>query len=275
MSRESFAAAMRAELDAVVARYEALVSAHAETLSMVRERDADALRVEIAQLSVEGERLRAAALAEKAEASSLRMKVEELTRDLARAREDLDRERGAAAEAKAKAEAAIEDARRRSVDLEAEVQAAAEATRALEDTFSAERRFVEGCRGLEGSLLMEAIRGAFGRDLGLSPAVYAALKGRGLDGLLTQAVKDRGRAVVQAPLLERERAALTALSSAAGCELIVPKAGTRFSASLMDKASTVSEPAEEGNVVECLVPGVRLAGTDGALVFPRVVVAAG
>jgi hypothetical protein len=43
----------------------------------------------------------------------------------------------------------------------------------------------------------------------------------------------------------------------------------------MDKAMVQADPAEEGNVLECLMPGLRLAGTDGALVFPRVLVATG
>jgi hypothetical protein len=43
----------------------------------------------------------------------------------------------------------------------------------------------------------------------------------------------------------------------------------------MDKAATASDPAEEGNVLECLLPGLRRVGTDGSLVFPRVRVATG
>lgn len=279
MSRETFAAAMRAELDAVVARYEALVRAHEETLARVREgaRDGEvaALKADLAQARAEAARLREGEAAAKAEAAALRARVDDLSREAARAREEADRERRAAAEAASKAEAAVADAKKRAGELEAEVRAAAEMTQALESTFAAERRFVEACAGLEGSLLIESIRGAFGADLGASASVYAALKGRGLDALLTQAIKERGRSAVQAPLLSRERTALSGLAAAAGCELITPSAGTRFSASSMDKASSISEPAEEGNVVECLVPGLRLTGTDGALVFPRVVVAAG
>ena len=79
----------------------------------------------------------------------------------------------------------------------------------------------------------------------------------------------------QAPLLEREKSALPGMAAAAGCELIAPATGTKFSPQSMEKASTVSEPAEEGNVVECAMPGLRRSGTEGALVFPRVVVATG
>ncbi len=119
------------------------------------------------------------------------------------------------------------------------------------------------------------MKSTLGRDLTPTPATYAALKGRGLEVVLTQAFKERGRSIVQAPLLERERAALPGIAAAAGCELLIPSPGTRFAASAMDRASSVSEPAEEGNVVECLMPGGRRIGTEGALVLPRVVVATG
>lgn len=233
MVRETFAAAMRAELDAVVARYEALVRAHAEALATAqaaareaeRDRSAEPLKAEIKALSDQITALKAENAALKAENDRLRE--------------------------------------------------TAEATQALEETFAAERKFVDACADLAGSLLMESLKGAFGRDLSVNVSALAALKGRGLDGLLTQAIKDRGRSAAQAHLLAREKAALSALAAAAGCELITPPTGTKFSAASMEKASTVSEPAEEGNVVECLIPGLRLAGTEGALVFPRVVVAAG
>ncbi|MCU0686313.1 MAG: hypothetical protein MUF34_29385, partial [Polyangiaceae bacterium] len=58
-------------------------------------------------------------------------------------------------------------------------------------------------------------------------------------------------------------------------ELIDPAPGTRFSTQTMEKAGTLADPAEEGNVTRCALPGLRLRGTDGALVFPRVVVATG
>lgn len=250
MSRETFAAAMKAELDAVVARYEALVRAHSEALAAAqgaaRDREMSAKSAEAAAFQSEAASLKAEVASLRAENLALSTEVASLKAENERLRAETER-----------------------------LGAVAAAAQAIEETFSSERKFVEACAGMEGSLLMESIRGAFGRDLGASPSIYAALKGRGLDGLLTQAIKDRGRSAVHAPLLERERAALAALAAAAGCDLIVPKAGARFSSSSMDKASTASEPAEEGNVLECLIPGLRLTGTEGALVFPRVVVASG
>ncbi|HLM73961.1 MAG TPA: hypothetical protein VK459_14750 [Polyangiaceae bacterium] len=275
MSGESFVSALRAELEAVVARYEALVRAHEQTLSAVREREADGLRREIAERRAEGDRGRAREAELSAEVAALRGKVASLERDLAGAKEEAAREREAAREAIAKATQAIEEERKRSSEIQAEARAAAEAAEELQGTFAGERKFVEASRGLEGSMLMTALEGALGRALDRSAATSAALKARGLDNVLAQAVRERGRQAAQAPLLEREKSAIGALAAAAGCSLIIPDAGVRFSPGSMDKAASVSDPAEEGNVVECLVPGLRLAGTDGSLVLPRVVVATG
>lgn len=250
---ESFAAALRAELDAVVGRYEALVRALAE----IGGREVEALKAEVQRAAAENERLRgevsareAEAARQEARAAAAEKRVEELTAELARVKETA----GA---------------------LERAAQEAQATTLAYEEQFAAERRFVEACRDVAGSLLGEAIVSVAGRALDATSATFAVLKGKGLESTLTAVFKERGRSSAQAPLLERERAALPALAAAAGCELITPLAGTRFSASTMEKGGTVSDPAEEGNVVSCAMPGLRRAGTDGALVFPRVVVATG
>jgi hypothetical protein len=246
----TFAAALRAEIDAVVARYEALARAHEETLSAVRARESDALGQELAVIRVERDRLRIEAGEQKAEIATLRAEIQAISRDL-------------------------EAARGRASALEGAAREAGETARALSEQFAAEDRFVTACAGLDGSLLGEALKSALGREIAANPATYAALKGRGLEIILSLTFKERGRSVVQAPLLERERAALPGLAAAAGCELVTPTPGTRFAATSMDKASSVSQPAEEGNVVECLIPGARRSGTEGALVLPRVVVATG
>jgi hypothetical protein len=213
MNGETFAAALRAEIEALVLRYEALVralgrAAPAEGAAPEPDPAAEALRAENRRLEA---------------------RVADLERDLA--------------------------------TYEAELLA--------------ERRFVEAARDTAGSLLGEALAGAVGRALDATPAAYAALKARGLPATLVAAMKDRGRSVGQASLLDRERAALDALAAAAGCELVAPAAGTRFAAAAMEKASTVSDPAEEGNVISVAMPGLKRAGTDGALVLARVVVATG
>jgi len=250
---ESFAAALRAELDAVVGRYEALVRALAE----VGGRETDALRAEVARLSADAERLRA----------------EVITRDAEAARQEA---RATAAEKRADDLAAeLARAKEAAGELTRAAQQAQAATQAYEEQFAAERRFVEACGDVGGSLLGEAITAVVGRAVDATSATFAALKGKGLEVTLATVFKERGRSSAQAPLLERERVALPALASAAGCELITPPAGTRFSATAMEKGGAVSDPAEEGNVVSCAMPGLRRAGTDGALVFPRVIVATG
>ncbi len=249
-SHLTFAAALRAEIEAVVARYEALARAHEETLSAVRAREKDELDKELAVAVVERDRLRVEAGEQRAEIATLRAEIQAISRDL-------------------------EAARDRASSLEGAAREAGETARALSEQFAAEDRFVTACAGLEGSLLGEALKSSLGREIAANPATYAALKGRGLEILLSLTFKERGRSVVQAPLLERERTALPGLAAAAGCELLTPTPGTRFTATAMDKASSVSQPAEEGNVVECLIPGARRSGTEGALVLPRVVVATG
>jgi hypothetical protein len=249
MPDETFAAALRAEIDAVVGRYEALVRA----LGALGGREVEALRAandRAAALAAENQRLRAEAADRKAEVAALTARVTELS-------------------------GALDEARTRAERLAGEAHAALEATLSYEEQFAPEKRFLEAARDLGGSLLGEALVAAVGRPLEAGSAAYAALKSRGLEASLVAAVRDRGRSVASAPLLPRERAALVGLAAAASCDLIAPAAGTRFSAGAMEKASTVSEPAEEGNVLECAIPGLRRAGTEGALVFPRVVVATG
>lgn len=243
---ESFAAALRAELDAVVGRYEALVRALAEVGGR-----------EAAALSAENERLRAEIAARDAEIARLLSRAEAAERRAADAEADLSR---------------VKD---RADALSRAAQAAEASAQAFEEQFAAERRFAEAARDLGGTLLGEAVAAVLGRAVDTTSAALSALKARGLEATLAAALRDRGRSAGQAPLLDRERAALPALAAAAGCDLITPTAGARFTASAMEKAGTVSDPAEEGNVVSCAIPGLRRAGTEGALVFPRVLVATG
>ncbi|MDI1484792.1 hypothetical protein [Polyangium sp. y55x31] len=238
--KDTFSAALRAEIEAIVMRYEALVSS----------------RVEAAE--------REGAGAAQGEVAKLRAERDEMSRELATLR--VQRER---------LSLELDTARERIAALEAEVRAGAAAASALEEQFSAEKKFVAACADVSGTMLEGALRAAIGRDLVASPGLYAALKAKGLEAVLVGAFKERGRTIAHAPLLERERAPLAALASAAGCELVTPTSGTRFSASSMEKAATTSDPAEEGNVVECMLAGLRRAGTEGMLVFPRVRVATG
>jgi hypothetical protein len=255
--KEIFSVSLRAEIEALITRYEALVKARLEDLERSGSRDADALRAEINALRHERDSLSRELSSSRTERDDLLQKLvalrserDGLARDLAHANEQMEK-------------------------LKVEAEAGAAAASALEEQFSAEKRFVASCTGSAGTMLDDALRAAIGRDLNPSPALYAALKAKGLEAVLVAAFKERGRTAAQAPLLEREKSALPALAAAAGCDLVIPSHGTRFSSSSMDKAATAIDPAEEGNVVECLLPGLRRSGTEGSLVFPRVRVATG
>jgi len=255
--KEIFSSALRAEIEGLVARYEALVKSRLEDLERSGSRDAEGLRSEISSLRHERE-------AAGRELSSLRSERDSLSRELSTLRAERD---GLARE--------LAEAKARMSSLEAEARAGAAAASALEEQFHGEKKFVAAAAGAAGTMLEDALRAAIGRDLEPSPSLYATLKSKGLEAVLVHAFKERGRTVAQAPLLEREKSVLGPLASAAGCELVAPAHGTRFSPSSMEKAATASDPAEEGNVVESLLPGLRRAGTEGSLVFPRVRVATG
>jgi hypothetical protein len=332
-SKDPFVPALRAELEAVVARYEALARAHQEALAAARDQEVTKLRTDLATLLADRERSKMAEVDGKARLAQGAARVEQLERELREAKEAVEKERRVAREAQQRVEAAQAElreavakeradakaaldvarsearaalerergeakvvlerelrsaaekvgkaealalaARKNSERLGADLELARSAAASLGEAFASERAFVEAAVGLDGTLLLEAIRGVLGCDPAATPAVYSELKSRKADVVLTHVLKERGRTASSAPLSERERTALRRLADAAGCELIVPDHGTRFSPSNMEKASTLSDPAEEGNVIDTLVPGLRLASTEGALVFPRVVVATG
>ena len=296
----TFAAAMKAEVEAVVARYEALARAHQEALAAARDQETARLKGEISLLLSDRERSKTQDTELRAQLKQSAARVELLERDLAAARDLAQRAEAARAEAQKKidtvsaegqrkladaaakqealrveAEARIAEARRKAELAERELDSTRHVADSLNEAFAVERALVDAAQGLDGTLLHEALRGALGAEWSPSPAVYAQIKARRPDALLSLAIKDRGRQVLTTALSEREKIALRALATAAGCELIAPEHGARFSVTAMDKASTEQDPAEEGNVLECLIPGLRLAGTEGAMVFPRVVVATG
>ncbi len=329
----TFAAAMKAEVEAVVARYEALARAHQEALAAARDQETARLKGEISLLLSDRERSKTQDTELRAQLKQSAARVELLERDLAAARDLAQRAEAARAEADRKAaavateaerkvataigeaerkveaaraeaqkkidtvsaegqrkladaaakqealrveaEARIAEARRKAELAERELDSTRHVADSLNEAFAVERALVDAAQGLDGTLLHEALRGALGAEWSPSPAVYAQIKARRPDALLSLAIKDRGRQVLTTALSEREKIALRALATAAGCELIAPEHGARFSVTAMDKASTEQDPAEEGNVLECLIPGLRLAGTEGAMVFPRVVVATG
>jgi predicted nucleic acid-binding Zn-ribbon protein len=326
---DPFAPALRAEIEGLVTRYEALARSHQEALAAAREHEVTKLRTDLASLLADRERGRTQEAAALAQLKTTEARAAHLDRDLNDARKQLaqalqrmealqtearasvEQERDAARRAQAQQQAQLADlqaqldaargqlsdaqdelARARTEATHELARARAEATQrlaqvegalrevqqqadSLSEAFSSERAFIEACQRVDGTALHDALRQAFGADLTSSPATYATLKARRPDAILTHAFKERGRLIAAAPLTSPERGALASLAAAGGCELIEPEHGMRFSSSTMDKAMVQADPAEEGNVLGCLMPGLRLAGTDGALVFPRVLVATG
>jgi hypothetical protein len=226
----------------------------------------EALQIE-ARASVEHER-DAARRAHAQHQAQHQAQLADLQAQLDAAREQLTLAQNELAQARS-------EATQRIAQVEGALREVQQEADSLSEAFSSERAFIEACQRVDGTALHEALRQAFGAELTSSPATYAALKARRPDAILTHAFKERGRLIAAAPLTSPERGALASLASAGGCELIEPEHGVRFSSSAMDKAMVQADPAEEGNVLECLMPGLRLAGTDGALVFPRVLVATG
>lgn len=275
MSDVSFTQALRAEIDAVVARYEALVRSQQASLASSYEQEVAFKQREIESLERQREDLKQRA----AEADQQRAKVEALLvqrdAEIASLEEKVDKERRRANEASSRAAESLAEARMKIGELNAELDLVAEESRVFEEVFAAEVSFAEACLQMEDTRLLHAVNEAAGTEIEMVPAVYGALKKERLDVLLTRAVRDRGRSVLEHPLNDAERAALADMAQAAHCELIEPALGVRFDPDAMDKVATAPDPSEEGNVLGCLMPGLRLADSEGALVFPKVKVAVG
>ena len=233
--------AMRAELDALVTRFEAQLKQHVSHTAGARREELDALEQQVTAF---------AARLQQSEAATAALQAE-----LDRARADL---------ARAEAEVARLTVSLRDVGARA---------RSLDEQFVAERSYVEALTRAGGTLLFDVAQLTLGQSLEATPACFGALKARKLDAALAAVVRERGRTVTRHPLTAVEQEALAAAALAAGCELITVAAGQRFTSATMEKAGTRPEPAEEDHVLECVMPGVRLAGGQGAAVHPRVLVA--
>jgi predicted RNase H-like nuclease (RuvC/YqgF family) len=263
-----FPQALRAELDAVILRYEALVRLQHEALAAAHERDAGAMRAE-------RDRLQDRVLEFTQRVNKLETTLEQRDERIATLQMKVEEETRRANDASMRADRAMAEAHEQIARLHAKLDLTAEESRVFADVFASEIAFVKACEGEKDSSLIDAIREAAGCDLEATPSAYGALKQARLDVVLTRAVRERGKTAIELPLSQGERTALTALAQAAGCELIEPPLGARFDAEMMDKVATALDPSEEGNVLACSMPGLRLAGTEGALVFPKVKVAAG
>lgn len=306
MAQDPFTSALRAEIEALVTRYEALSHAHQEALSVAREQDVSKLRQDLGTLLADRERTRSQLDVSRERIGQLERELSEIREQFAMAagrietlqieihntkkeRDQIQRQLDEALLESTKVEATLRDsqqettslrqqldeAHRKITQIEASLRNTQQEADSLSEAFSSERAFISACQRLEGTMLYDALQQAFQSSLTHSPSTYATIKARRPDAILTAAFKERGRLIAAAPLSPTERAPLAELAEASGCELIEPERGSRFSSQQMDKALTQPDPAEEGNILECLMPGLRLTGTEGALLFPRVLVATG
>jgi hypothetical protein len=247
--------AMRAELDAVTLRFEAQLKQHVAATAGARREELDALAQQLTAASArvaEGE-----------------LRAGELSARLAEREQEIARMRGLHDEAAreiAALHAELDAARRSLGEMGARVSS-------LDAQFASERAFVGAIAAVAGTLLFDVAQLALGQTFEATPACYGAIKARKADALMAAIVRERGRSVTRYQLSREEREALGALAEASGCALIEVSPGARFASASMEKVATRSEPADEDHVLECLMPGVRLAESQGAVVHPKVVVA--
>ena len=258
---KAWTVALRAQLDAVVAQFEAQLRQHVAYGNAQHARDLAALQARVTELE---QTLVAARAVQSQQAAELARLLGERERWTLEARQLQDALRAQAAEAEALREALG--------DRDDEARALSAQVQSLGAQFAAERAFVAALAGVAGSQLFDGAQATLGAALEATPACYGALKAKRMDAVLAGAMRERGRGAVRAALTDDERRALAAAAAAAGCELVDAAVGQRFSAAAMDKAGERAEPADEGLVVAGVMPGLRLAGSAGSLVHPRVIV---
>lgn len=253
--------ALRAQLDAVVAQFEAQLRQHVAHSNARHASDLSGLNARIAELE---QSLVASRAVQSQQAAELARLLGERERWTLEARQLQDALRAQTAE--------LDRLRDELSDRDDEARALAAQVQSLDAQFAAERDFVAALSGVAGSQLFDAAQVTLGAALEPTPGCYGALKAKRMDAVLAGAMRERGRGSVRSALTDDERRALAAGAAAAGCELVEAPVGQRYSAATMDKAGERAEPADEGLVVACAMPGLRLSGSAGSLVHPRVIV---
>lgn len=270
--------ALRTQLDAVVTGVEAQLTQHVAAQQSPWVRRVEALTAERDALAL--------ALAQTTEAARLaRAEADDRGQRLQEAQQALTELQSEAASLQARVtallgqQAALDEARVRDGErlraLQAQLGDLGERVVALDEQFVQERAFVEAALSVRSESLFEALQQHLGAPLEPSPGSLGALKARKPDVVLLAALRERGRTALRDPLSPGESEALEALARAASCALVLVAPGARFNAAQMERVGTRSEPAEEGHVLECVTPGLRLAGSAGSLLHPRVIVATG
>ncbi|MBK8694572.1 MAG: hypothetical protein IPN17_20400 [Deltaproteobacteria bacterium] len=253
--------ALRSQLDAVVAQFEAQLRQHVAYSNASHGRELAGLNARITELD---QSLVASRAVQSQQAAELARLLGERERWTLEARQLQDALRAQTAE--------LTRLRDELAERDDEARTLAMQVQSLDAQFASERDFVAALLGVSGSQLFDAAQATLGAALDATPGCYGALKAKRMDVVLAGAMRERGRSAVRSTLGDDERRALSRAAAAAGCELVEAALGQRYSAASMDKAGERAEPAEEGLVVACVMPGLRLAGSAGSLVHPRVIV---
>lgn len=261
---KAWTVALRSQLDAVVAQFEAQMRQHVAYGNAQHGRELTGLNARITELE---QALVASRAVQSQQAAELSRLLGERERWTLEARQLQDTLRAQTAElARLREELSERDDEARTLAMQVQ---------SLDAQFSSERELVTALMGVPGSQLFDAAQAALGAALDATPGCYGALKAKRMDVVLSAAMRERGRSAVRSALGDDERRALARAAAAAGCELVEAAVGQRYSAGSMEKAGERAEPAEEGLVVACVMPGLRLAGSAGSLVHPRVIVGTG
>lgn len=261
---KAWTVALRSQLDAVVAQFEAQMRQHVAYGNAQHGRELTGLNARITELE---QALAASRAVQSQQAAELSRLLGERERWTLEARQLQDTLRSQTAE--------LARLREELSERDDEARALAMQVQSLDAQFSSERELVTALLGVPGSQLFDAAQAALGAALDATPGCYGALKAKRMDVVLSAAMRERGRSAVRSALGDDERRALARAAAAAGCELVEAAVGQRYSAGSMEKAGERPEPAEEGLVVACVMPGLRLAGSAGSLVHPRVIVGTG
>lgn len=301
-----WAQAFRAQVDGLVTQVEAQVrqlAAHTAAID-AREREGllrelTAVRAQLAERERTGDEVlllreqvaqaqKSAAAREESlsrfqvETERLQVTVRQRDEELARVKAELDRAQAALRNEQEAHRRTIATGQTRDAEharavgaLESRLRDLGAMVQTIDEQFTAERAFVAAVLPVAGSGLFDATQQAAGVPLEETPVCFGALKDRKLEAVLLQTVRERGRSATRMGLIHEERVALEAMAAAAGCELVDVATGQRFAAATMEKAGTRAEPAEEGNVLSCVMPGLRRAGTTGSLAHAKVIVATG
>jgi hypothetical protein len=253
--------ALRAQLDAVVAQFEAQLRQHVAYSNASTARELAGLNARITELD---QSLVASRAVQSQQAAELARLLGERERWTLEARQLQDALRAQTAElARLRGELAERDD---------EAPALAAQVQSLDAQFAwpsgTSWRRCWACRALSSSTRRRRRSARRWRRRPGATGTEGEAHGRGAGGRDARAGAERGAGCAD----DDERRGAGEGGGGGGLRAGGAGVGQRYSAATMDKAGERAEPADEGLVVACVMPGLRLAGSAGSLVHPRVIV---